>query len=116
MENQKTKVVHVSRSLYDVYIGRGTDPKTGLLGKWGNPFLVGKDGTRSEVIQKYKEWIVQQPELMASIQELRGLRLGCWCRPRQCHGDVLVELTDGINETSTAEDSKQDSNKSIFDN
>jgi hypothetical protein len=90
----KTKVVHVSRQKYDVYIGRGKDPISGIEGKWGNPFIIGKDGTRKEVIQKYREWIVKQPELMASLGELKGKRLGCWCGNQACHGDVLVELVD----------------------
>lgn len=90
----KTKVVHCSRTMYDVYIGRGPDPLTGVDGKWGNPFVVGKDGTRAEVIRKYREWVVKQPGLMAAIPEIKGKTLGCWCRPKACHGDVLAELAD----------------------
>ena len=52
----KTIVVHCKKLAYDVYIGRP--------GPWGNPFEIGKAGTRKEVINKYREWIVQQPELM----------------------------------------------------
>lgn len=90
----KTRVVHVSRSLYDVYIGRGPDLKTGVVGKWGNPFVVGRDGNRMECLRKHREWIVQQPELMASLHELRGKILGCWCAPLACHGHTLAELAD----------------------
>ena len=32
---------------------------------------------------------------LARIQELEGKVLGCWCKPQDCHGDVLVELIDG---------------------
>lgn len=87
-------VKHVSKSDYDVYVGRGPDPKTGIIGRWGNPFVVGKDGTRAEVIRKYREWIVTQPDLMEALPELKGLRLGCWCRPKSCHGEVLAELAN----------------------
>ena len=90
----KTRVVHVSRSLYDVYVGRGPDPKTGLVGIWGNPFRVGVDGNRAECLRKHRAWIVTQPELMAALPGLRGLRLGCWCAPKQCHGDTLAKLAD----------------------
>lgn len=91
----KKLVVHVSKSLYDVYVGRGPDPKTGIVGKWGNPFMIGKDGTRSEVIRKYREWIVTQPDLMAALPELRGRVLGCWCGSgKACHGEVLAELAN----------------------
>ena len=78
-------VVHCKRDKYDVYIGRPS--------KWGNPFSIGKDGNRDEVIEKYREWIVKQPELMNSLGELKGKVLGCWCKPLACHGDVLLELT-----------------------
>ena len=95
---KKTTVCHCKRSAYDVYIGRGPDPLTGVEGKWGNPFHIGKDGTRAEVLAKHREWVVRQPELMAAIGELKGKRLGCWCRPARCHGDTLAELADASGE------------------
>ncbi len=70
-----------------VYIGRPT--------KWGNPFQIGKHGTRTEVIAKYRAWVCDQPELMTALQELRGQNLVCWCAPMPCHGDVLLELANG---------------------
>lgn len=79
-----TVVVNCQNNSYDVYIGRPS--------KWGNPFKVGVDGTREEVIDKYRQWIQTQPELMADLKELRDKTLGCWCKPKSCHGDVLVEL------------------------
>lgn len=82
----KTKVVHCKKEKYDIYIGRPS--------KWGNPFTIGKDGTRDEVIQKYREWIKTQPQLLNSLYELKGKVLGCWCYPKACHGDVLVELIE----------------------
>lgn len=81
-----TTVVHCKKSPFDTYIGRPT--------KWGNPFTIGKDGTREEVIQKYREWIVTQPRLMASVHELKGKTIACWCAPQPCHGDVLAELAE----------------------
>lgn len=82
----RSRVVHCKRSAHDVYIGRPS--------KWGNPFEIGTDGDREAVIEKYREWIVQQPDLMAALPELRGNTLGCWCAPKACHGDVLAELAD----------------------
>lgn len=84
------KVVHCKKDAYHVYIGRPS--------KWGNPFVVGKDGTREEVVEKYREWILKQPELLNSLNELKGKVLGCWCAPRACHGDVLVELANKTEE------------------
>jgi hypothetical protein len=80
------KVVHCKREPYDVYIGRPS--------KWGNPFTIGKDGDRDEVIRKYREWIVKQPHLLASLGELRGKVIACWCAPLACHGDVLLEMAN----------------------
>ena len=80
------KVVHCKRDKYDVYIGRPS--------KWGNPFVIGKDGTRAQVIKKYEQWIQTQPALLAALPELKGKVLGCWCSPNACHGDVLVKLAN----------------------
>lgn len=79
-------VVHCKKSPYDVYIGRPS--------KWGNPFSIGKDGNRKQVIEKYRGWILDQPELIESLHELDGKVLGCWCHPNPCHGDVLVNLIE----------------------
>ena len=78
-------VVHCRRSKYDVYIGRPS--------KWGNPFVIGKDGDRDTVIDRYRAWILTQPHLLAALPELKGKVLGCYCRPKACHGDVLVQLS-----------------------
>lgn len=80
----KTKVVHCKKELYDIYIGRGS--------KWGNPFRIGIDGTREQVIEKYRKYIKNNLKLLKDINQLRGKILGCFCRPLTCHGDVLVEL------------------------
>ena len=69
-----------------VYIGRPS--------KWGNPFVIGRDGSRAEVVAKYRAWIVTQPALMNALEELRGRDLVCWCAPLACHGDVLRELAN----------------------
>ena len=80
-----TSVVHCKRDPYDVYIGRP--------GPYGNPFTIGKDGNREEVVEKYAEWVLTQPELLATIRtELNGKVLGCFCAPKLCHGDIIVEL------------------------
>jgi hypothetical protein len=81
-----TRVVHHRHEDYDVYIGRPS--------KWGNPFTIGKDGTRTLVIEKYEKWIRTQPDLLKDLRDLKGKTLGCWCSPKACHGDVLVKLVD----------------------
>ena len=83
---------------YDVYIGRGSS--------WGNPFRIGKDGSRKEVIRLYKQWldrwILYKKEIIINglsnkwiverLKRLKGKVLGCYCWPLPCHGDVLIVL------------------------
>ena len=68
----------------------------GRDGPFGNPFKIGIDGSRDQVISKYREWIVSQPELVARIRrDLAGVVLGCYCTPEPCHGDVILEVLHG---------------------
>lgn len=87
----KTRVVHCKKEPYDVLIDRTT--------KWGNKFPVEKYG-REGAIRRHREWLPQQKELMDSLYELKGKVLGCWCKdpanPKDCHGDFLVELVEGL--------------------
>jgi hypothetical protein len=94
--NIMTKVVHCKKAPYDIYIGRGRDPKTGELGPWGNPFKIGPDGDRNQVINKYRAWIKTQPQLLARLPELKDKTLGCFCAPQLCHGHVLAAMADGL--------------------
>jgi hypothetical protein len=83
----KPRVVHLKRESYDVRIDRQTH--------WGNPFVIGKDGTREQVIAKYRAWLMSEPSIVAMARrDLRGKTLGCWCAPKACHGDVLLEIAN----------------------
>jgi len=73
-----------------VYIGRPS--------KWGNPFVIGRDGSRDEVIAKYRAWLLRNDRLMAALPELRSKDLVCWCAPAPCHGDVLIALANAAPE------------------
>lgn len=89
---QKTTVVNKRTSPYDVYIGRGS--------VWGNPFVIGKDGDRDDVIQKFSKYA--QAKIGCGdwthdmLLNLKGKRLGCFCNPLPCHGDVLVRIVEGL--------------------
>jgi hypothetical protein len=73
-----------------VYIGRGS--------KWGNPFVIGKDGDREEVITKYMEHLAESTQLLEAIPTLAGKFLVCYCAPEPCHGDILIDLANPIDE------------------
>jgi hypothetical protein len=75
-----------------VYIGRACFGRP--RSKWANPFVIGKDGTRKEVIAKYRSWILKQPKLLADLHELDDKVLGCWCGNKSCHGQVLIDLRE----------------------
>ncbi len=84
-----TRVVHCQKEKYDEYIGRPS--------QWSNPFKIGKDGSREEVIEKYDKWIRQQPYLLEQLYKLKDKTLACWCKPKACHGDVLIKLIKELN-------------------
>ena len=75
----------------DVYIGRACNMGGWKLpqSKWHNPYSVKIYGENA--IPLYENYIRQSP-LMNEIEELCGKRLGCWCKPNPCHGDVLVKI------------------------
>lgn len=84
------KVVNIRNDRYDVYIGRGSP--------FGNPFIIGKDGTREEVIEKYKSYFLYKIrndiEFKIRLRELKSKVLGCHCKPKACHGDVIKEYIE----------------------
>ncbi len=91
MQVSNLRVVNVRKEPCDIYIGRGSI--------WGNPYHIGKDGTREEVIEKYRNYILSNNFLMSRLSDLRGKKLGCYCKPKLCHGDILVQLVEGLPKT-----------------
>jgi len=88
-----SKVVNCREKIYDVYIGRPSI--------FGNPFVIGKDGTREDVIKKYRDYIMKNEKLLRDLPELKNKTLGCYCveKPidfirsnKRCHGEILLEL------------------------
>lgn len=61
---------------------------------YGNPFRIGIDGTRKEVIAKYEQLVKKDKKLYARILKLKGKDLACWCSPKACHGDVILRLAN----------------------
>ncbi|OGS39983.1 MAG: hypothetical protein A3K77_01380 [Euryarchaeota archaeon RBG_13_31_8] len=98
---EKIKVVHVKRCSPpfgqpgDVYIGRASYgfPNS----KWGNPFPLKNESERMDVINKYEKYLFESG-LINDIGELSNAkRLGCWCAPKPCHGDVLAKYINMYN-------------------
>lgn len=98
----KTQVVNLRKEGYDIYIGR---PRHGNPWGFGNPFVVGIDGQRGKCVDLFREWLLtgenfgcfgatedRRQWILNNLEELRGKKLGCFCSPNKCHGDVLVEI------------------------
>lgn len=94
-------VVNVKFSGFDQYMGRPNrslarkNPGKDLKSVWANPFTVVREERRQDSIDRYRTHILgkieQDPETY-DLRQLVGPRIGCWCKPRACHCDVLVEL------------------------
>lgn len=84
-----------------VYVGRGS--------AWGNPFIVGRDGTTQECVDKYakhimpythkdgtmEELLISEIHLEEIQEQLKGKDLMCWCPLDQpCHADILLEIAN----------------------
>jgi len=86
-------LVNVKDDDYDIYIGRGS--------VWGNPYThlentaaLFKVGSREEAVEKYRTYILGHPLLLEQLPTLKGKILGCWCRPKRCHGEILIDLLE----------------------
>jgi hypothetical protein len=82
------RVVNKHYEAYDVYIGRGS--------QLGNPFPMDKAGeTREVVIAKYRLWLWRGIKTgrisLDYLRSLNGMRLACFCAPKACHGDIIVQ-------------------------
>jgi len=81
------RVLNKRRETGGVFVGRPT--------KWGNPFIMPKDGNREEVVEKFRVYLQEHPELvLAAKQELRNRNLVCFCAPLACHGDILLKIAN----------------------
>jgi len=86
-----TTVVNVKTHPYTRYIGR-----PGIM---GNFYVIGRDGTREECIEKYRETFNKDEALKKFAREnLWNEILGCYCKPLACHGDVIAEYLNGLKE------------------
>lgn len=82
----------------------GTFVRVDRRTRWGNPFHIGRDGSRYDVIRRYAAYLMTQPDLLADLSTLRGKTLACWCAPDACHAEVLrAKAEEGPDAISVAE-------------
>ena len=83
-------VVNRRKTQEDVYIGRGSI--------WGNPFVLNLELERDLVVEQYKLHLIEQIKqgiiTIDQLKQLNGKKLGCYCKPKKCHGDIIKEIVD----------------------
>lgn len=117
-----TTVVNLRRAPYDVYIGRvRADPysddvweqrgvaRVPARGCFGNPFQVDFGNVKrlppldakaylASVLAGFRAYFAKRVEedhaFRAAVLGLRGKRLGCFCKPGPCHGDIIAAWVD----------------------
>lgn len=91
-QTPQTTVVNIFKDSFDVYVGR---TGLGFTSEFGNPYRIGRDGSRAEVITKFKKYFLNKitldKEFRQRVQELKSKKLGCFCTPRACHADVIAD-------------------------
>jgi hypothetical protein len=114
MEVVNVRVANIRPEGYQNLAQWVADPRNAYIGRRGvvfidgkrfpeadspfaNPFKIGRDGSREDVLRAYETYIREQlaksAELREQLRALQGKRLGCWCAPEPCHGDVLMRLS-----------------------
>lgn len=110
----ETKVIHIgemSRFPDAVYIGRAM-PRQRLAGSpLANPYKIGQDGKREEVVDLYLQWLINRVqngyhETINALIAARGKPLACWCRhdgqaateDTACHGDEIIWVLDHLDD------------------
>jgi hypothetical protein len=95
-----TRVINLRTASYDVYIGRAGK---GHDGYFGNPFILNPRGDKDArlfCIMQYRGWFYKRmetdPEFKRRVHELKDKTLGCFCKPLACHGDVIAEYLNNL--------------------
>ena len=88
----QTVVVNIYKEQFDIYIGRAG---RGQDGYFGNPFRIGHGVSREDAVERFQRYfadrIEKDSEFKRRILALKGKRLGCFCKPKACHGDVIAD-------------------------
>lgn len=91
---QMINIINIkSGQKYDFYAGRANKTYNLKESILSNHFIIGKDGNREEVIEKYKIYfynrINKDKEFKDYVLSLRGKTGACWCAPARCHLEVI---------------------------
>lgn len=94
---KETKIVNLYKEPYDIYIGRAGKGKDGYF---GNPIKLKPTQKPGDTLTEYKEYFINKintdSEFKDKVLELKGKILGCFCKPKPCHGDIIVEYLNSL--------------------
>jgi hypothetical protein len=100
----RTTVVNVNETdEWDVYIGRSdgrhmNNTDIGDDGWLGNPYRLEEGYSRTEAVNRFEEdfheRIDADVKFRAAVEDLKGETLACHCKPKACHGDVIVRYLE----------------------
>jgi hypothetical protein len=88
-QSDKNLICWAEREGYAIRIDRST--------RYGNPFVMGEDGTRDAVCDAFEiHYLPHKPSISSRIKsgDLCGRVLICHCYPERCHGDCLASLAN----------------------
>jgi hypothetical protein len=92
-----TTVVNIYQEPYDQCIGRAGK---GQDGYYGNPFRLQPNESRGATIDRFRKYFFERlktdNEFRKRVHQLKGKKLGCFCKPYACHGDVYVEYLEAL--------------------
>ena len=101
----RTVVVNIYKEQFDVYIGRAG---RGEDGYFGNPFRMGNGTSREDTVEKFQRYftarIEKDVEFRRRVLALKGKRLGCFCKPQACHGDVIADWLNKMEQRRWSDD------------
>ena len=95
----ETRVVNLHKEEYEVYIGR---PGRGVNGDFGNPVVINEmclvcyktHTEKGDTLACYKVYLearaAADETFRTRLLSLKGRVLGCFCKPKACHGDIIV--------------------------
>ncbi len=90
-----TSIVNIKnkpRPDFDIYIGRANRFLELPESKFCNRFPLKRETDRPRILCLCRDDFLSRSEVIESLHELDDLILGCYCKPKICHGDLLVEL------------------------
>ena len=94
---EKTTVVNLYKESYDIYIGRAGKGKDG---KFGNPHYHENREDNVALFKKYfYDRLKSDPEFARKVLQLKGKKLGCFCSPKLCHGNVIADYLNNLPES-----------------